>query len=257
MVRWPERMDGILNIIHEDGDLLAVNKPAGLVCHPTKGDELSSLISRARLQVGELVKLHMVNRLDRETSGVCLFVKGDQAAKEIRQLFESREIDKAYQAIVRGWPAADQGLIDAPIDRDSESEVGIKRAVNRKGAPALTEYAVGDRFERPEGRFARLNLRPRTGRTHQIRVHLAHLGHPLVGDKIYGGDEKLYLDFINRRLSDEQRRALLLPGHALHAGRLRMYWRDAEFEFSAEPEEWFAEFADGLPSSTDWAERFV
>ncbi len=250
-------MGELLKIIHEDDDLLAVNKPAGLVCHPTKGDEYSSLISRARLHVGESVKLHMANRLDRETSGVCLFTKGDQAAKEIRQLFEARQVDKAYQAIVRGWPAADQGLIDAPIDRDSESEVGIKRAVIRGGSPALTEYAVENRFERLEGRFARLNLRPRTGRTHQIRVHLAHLGHPLVGDKIYGDDENLYLDFINRRLSDEQRRALLLPCHALHAGRLRMYWRDAEFEFSAEPEEWFSDFAAGVPRSLDWAERFV
>lgn len=250
-------MDRLLNIIHEDADLLVVNKPAGLVCHPSKGDSRSSLIGRFRLHAGEGIKLHMVNRLDRETSGVVVCVKGDRVAKEIRGLFERRRVGKSYQAIVQDWPEQDEGVIDAPIGRDEESVVGIKRAVLPGGAAARTAYTVVNRFEREGKRFALLNVEPHTGRTHQIRVHLAHIGHPLVGEKIYGADETVFLDFVNRRLTAGQREQLLLPCHALHACRLSFAWRGETWEFVAESEEWFSGFVAGEALPREWAERYV
>lgn len=250
-------MDGLLNILHEDEDLLVVNKPAGLVCHPTKGDERSSLIGRIRLRLGAGGKGQLLNRLDRETSGIVLVAKGETAAREIRGLLEARWVRKAYVALVHGWPENDRGRVEGRIGRDEASPVAIKRTVRPDGAPARTHYVVAHRFERPEGRFARLEIHPETGRTHQIRVHLAQLGHPIVGDKIYGGDEGRYLDFVRGRLTVEQQAALILPCHALHAAELGFEWRGKDREFIARPEDWFEDFAAGRALSVSWEKRYV
>src|SRR5215469_11586427 len=107
-------MERLFDIIHEDAELLVINKPAGLVCHPTKGDEYSSLVSRLRLYVGEGVSAHLANRLDRETSGVILAVKGDKRVGKLKQLFAEREVTKEYLAIVHGHVAAESGFCDGP-----------------------------------------------------------------------------------------------------------------------------------------------
>src|SRR6187399_1319271 len=119
-------MTDLFDIIHEDAELLVINKPAGLVCHPTKGDVYSSLISRVRLYLGPESHPHLVNRLDRETSGVTLVAKTDPAARELRQLMEGREVQKEYLAIVHGHVAADYGMIDAALGKDVNSRVAIK-----------------------------------------------------------------------------------------------------------------------------------
>jgi len=232
-------------IVHEDDELLVIDKPAGLVCHPTKGDVYSSLISRIRLYLGPDATAHLVNRLDRETGGLTLVAKSDEAARELRRLWEAREAAKEYRAIVRGCPAEQQGTIDAPLGKDERSEVAIKDRVRDDGAEAVTEYRVESTFERPEGRFSQVCARPRTGRKHQIRIHLAHLGCPIVGDKIYGGDESLYLDFVRDQLTEAGKKRLTLPNHALHAVRLAFAWRGREWQFVAEMDPLMRTFATG------------
>jgi len=233
MIRHSGRVDPLFAIIYEDDDLLVINKPAGLVCHPTKGDEYSSLISRVRLHLGGRSTAHLINRLDRETSGVVLAAKNPVAAGELGKILESRAVEKEYLAIVHGHPAADLGTIDAPLGRDERSRVAVKDGVRPDGAAAQTDFWVERRFtQTPAGPgaesapFTRLRVVPRTGRKHQIRIHLAHLGHPLVGDKIYGGDEDLYLALVEDRLTPAQRARLILENHALHARALRFEWRD-------------------------------
>jgi 23S rRNA pseudouridine1911/1915/1917 synthase len=237
-------MNSLFPIIHEDADLLVINKPAGLVCHPTKTNSHSSLIGRIRLYLGDEAIAHLVNRLDRETAGLVVVAKTDEAARELRKIWESRGVEKEYLAIVHGYVQAEQGRIDAALGKDLQSQVAIKDCVRSDGAPSQTEFHVERRFTRADGRFTLLRLTPHTGRKHQIRVHLAHWGHPIVGDKLYGGDENLYLDFVKRRLTDDQRRALLLPYHALHARRVNFVWRGREVIFHAEAERWFTEFCD-------------
>lgn len=270
----------LLQIIHEDADFLVVNKPAGLVCHPTKGDVLSSLISRARLYLGEGAHPQLINRLDRETSGVTVIAKTVESARGLRRLWEAREVEKVYLALVHGHVEQPHGIIEAPLGKDTQSRVAIKDCVRSDGASALSEYWVEKRFVRGPGDgggtgvgagtsqgdgpragsdglselgsalapqtedapFSLVRVVPRTGRKHQIRIHLAYLGHPIVGDKLYGEDEELYLALVEGRLSSEQKRRLILPHHALHGAELRFIWQGQPRAFCAAPENWFVDF---------------
>ena len=300
VVEISPRLENLFDIIHEDAGLLVVNKPAGLVCHPTKSGEMSSLIGRARLYLlstswrGEAerrrlnpqlstgaVAPHLVNRLDRETSGIVIIAKDSEIAGELGKLWETRVVQKEYLAIVHGLVRDNHGLIDVPLGRDERSRVAIKDCVRHDGTPAQTEYWVEQRFSRslvgptcwsaltrgpssvaqplrrvdsafppvapstlnPQpSTYSLLRVIPRTGRKHQIRIHLAHLGHPIVGDKLYGGDEDLYLALVENRLTPEQLARLILPHQALHARAVRFLWRGQPMEFSCPPEPWFADF---------------
>jgi len=239
----------LFEIIHEDPDLLVVNKPAGLVCHPTKGDQFSSLISRARLHLGEAAAPHLVNRLDRETSGIVLIAKNSIAAGQLGKILESRAAQKEYLAIVHGHVLEKSGMIDAPLGKDLHSAIAIKDCVRADGAASQTEFFVERHLSRSSSlnsqstAFTLLRVGPRSGRKHQIRIHLAHIGHPIVGDKIYGDDEDAYLALVQNRLTDEQKKKLILPFQALHAKSICLNWRDREWKFSAEPESWFKNFA--------------
>ena len=233
----------LFEVIHEDEHLLVVNKPAGLVCHPTKGDEYSSLISRVRLYLGPDSHPHMVNRLDRETSGVVIIGKTQAAALALRRSWESRSVRKEYLAIVHGHIEEDNGVINAAIGKDPASEIAIKGAALSEGAASETEFRVEKRFTKDGKLFSMLQVFPRTGRKHQIRIHLAHIGHPIVGDKMYGGDEQRYLRFVKYAQTAGDFEALILPYHALHAERVSLQFNNADLSFAAPAEKWFRDFA--------------
>ena len=236
--RAGERRD--FKIIDETDDYIIVDKPPLLLVHPTKPNGPTTLWAELRqllaFEIASGGQVSIVNRLDRETSGIVLVAKTTAAAREFGLLMQSRRVTKEYQAIVWGWPEWETKTAGAPIIRQGEietSKIYLKQTIDPRGAKAVTRLRVVKRFQKPTANgesFSLVKAHPLTGRTHQIRVHLASLGHPIVGDKIYGPDETLYLRFIETGWTDELALRLLLERHALHASRLRI---DDECDWSS------------------------
>lgn len=251
-------MEKLFEVIHEDDEFLVINKRAGLVCHPTKGDLYSSLISRVRLYFGPDVRPQLVNRLDRETSGVTIIAKNEHVARQLRRLWENRQVKKEYLAIVHGKFGQSHRTIVASLGKDEQSIVAIKDCVREDGCHATTDVWLERAFTweartptsasaenepaKSSRFFSLLRVVPHTGRKHQIRIHLGHIGHPIVGDKLYGGDEQIYMDLVQNRLTAEQWSRLILPNHALHAAQVQFNWAGQERVFRGEPEPWFKAF---------------
>lgn len=219
-------------IIDETADWIVVDKPPHLQAHPSKPDGSFTLWHGLReLLAFEMVnggQISIINRLDRETSGLTLVCKNAPTARRFSQLMQRRLVQKEYLAIVWGHPARDVYEIDAPITRKGAHEfspIWLKQTIHPEGAPAQTVVTVMERFHRPStngSEFSLVRALPLTGRMHQIRVHLAHIGHPVIGDKIYGPDEQNYLTFIETGWTPELEHSLLLPRHALHSAVLRV-----------------------------------
>ena len=215
-------------IVAEADDYAVIDKPPFLLVHPTKPDGPRTLWGELRQLLAYEVEtggqISIINRLDRETSGLLLVAKTPEAARHFGLLMQQNQIGKEYRAIVWGWPDWDHTVVAKPLDRLGKhhaSAVWLKQGVVASGAPAKTEFFVERRFKRGEqGKFSVVRAIPHTGRTHQIRVHLADVGFPIVGDKIYGPNEQLYLEFIETGWTKNLESELLLPRQALHSSKL-------------------------------------
>ncbi len=206
-----------VGVVYEDEQLIVVDKPAGLTVHPAPGHPDGTLVNALLALapqlpgIGGTERPGIVHRLDKDTSGLIVVAKTDAAHRSLTRQLKERSVDKTYLALVAGLVDGD-GVVDAPIGRHPRRRKQM--AVVASGRDALTEYRVRERFDGTLGRFTLVEAHPVTGRTHQIRVHLAHLGHPLVGDAVYG------------------KRSPLVARHFLHAARLDIAMPPAETERS-------------------------
>jgi 23S rRNA pseudouridine1911/1915/1917 synthase len=212
-----------LPILYEDECLVAVDKPAGIPVHPGGRLLEDTVITRLQERFGgaaAAIVPKLCHRLDLETSGVLLVAKSDAVAAEMGRQMRKREAVKEYLALVHGVVPRDDFVIDAPIGDHPASQIHNRRGVVPDGAPSRTGVTVERRFGNGGGGFTLVRCRLFTGRRHQIRCHLHHAGFPIVGDKVYGLDETLFLAYFEERLDAEALRRLLLPRQALHATRL-------------------------------------
>jgi 23S rRNA pseudouridine1911/1915/1917 synthase len=190
-------------IVYEDEDVVVIDKAAGMVTHPAHGSRSGTLVNALLAHLGgglpgDALRPGLVHRLDRDTSGLLVVAKNDAALSALGIAMKSRAINREYLGLVHGMPEHRRGTIDGPIGRDPNNR--LKFAITSDGRPAITHYEVRDVFPK----HAELVFRLETGRTHQIRVHLAAMGHAIVNDRVYGRQEARFD----------------LPGQALHAWRL-------------------------------------
>jgi len=201
-------------VIHEDDRLLVVNKPGDVVCHPSKHGPWSSLVGAARERAA-LATMHLVFRLDRETSGIVVLAKDPQTASRLQRAMQERRVGKVYLAILTG-ELREAVRVDQPLGDDTASPVFMKSAVCAGGQPAATLF---EPVSVARG-FTLARVATETGRKHQIRAHAQWLGHSIVGDKIYGPDARLYLEFIEKGWGPGLEARLLMPRQALHCLRI-------------------------------------
>ena len=177
---------GELTVLYEDDHILAVDKPAGMLIHPSRATMTGTLANRVLWYyqtTGQKSAFHPITRLDRDTFGVVLLAKNAHVHALLNEAHNRGELRKTYHALVYGGPTENEGVIDAPIAR--RPLPSLLRYVNQEGKPSCTEFTVLERFDG----YAKLALRPVTGRTHQLRVHCAYMGYPILGDPQYGSEE--------------------------------------------------------------------
>jgi 23S rRNA pseudouridine1911/1915/1917 synthase len=203
-----------LPLIYKDDDLVVADKAAGLLSYPLGPRKAAALtiVEQQLWRAGERWELRPSHRLDRETSGLLMWARNLEADRVIKEAFKKRRVSKTYLALVRGTLER-ATIVDAPMRKDRDGPIGVRSVVARDGRPAQTAVTPLSWF----GSWTWVECRPITGRTHQIRVHLAHLGHPIVGDKIYCDDGVAFLRWWDGELDDSDLRRLGLKRQALHA----------------------------------------
>jgi 23S rRNA pseudouridine1911/1915/1917 synthase len=239
-----------LDVIYEDADLAVINKPAGMMVHAgagatdserNRGTLVNALLHRFSLlsEVGGELRPGIVHRLDKETSGLIVIAKSDVAHRKLATQFSGRKVKKRYVALVHGWPAKDSGTVNMPISRDLIRRTRMTTK-GRGGRTAVTHYEVRQKIESPYGKFALLDVRIETGRTHQIRVHMSSIGHPIVGDMLYGAPGELRpteRSPTGKRSSDRNSAKVsatgALAGEALNLGRNFLHAASIEFAHPA------------------------
>ena len=210
-----------LDIVYEDGDILVVNKPAGMVVHPAAGVRTGTLVNallahcRDLSGIGGVQRPGIVHRLDKDTSGLLIVAKHDGAHVKLSEDLAARKIKRTYAAVVWGVPRDAAGTVETMIGR-SRSDRKKMSVLRSDGRPAVTHFEVVEKYE-----FAsRLEVKLETGRTHQIRVHLAHSGHPVFGDPTYGGRRRKYGGYTGATMARARECLKLIGRQALHAARL-------------------------------------
>lgn len=193
----------MISILFEDADVVAVDKPEGLAAIPERRPQGDSLLEALQAQREE--KLFIVHRIDKDTSGVMVFARNAQAHRFLNQQFEARQVEKTYLALVHGVVAKDTGTIDRPLRQFGSGRVAVD---TEQGKRSITDFRVLERF----GSHTLVEAHPRTGRRHQIRVHLYHLGHPIAGDPLYG--DRAIQQASPRLMLHAQRLTLQLPSGA-------------------------------------------
>jgi 23S rRNA pseudouridine955/2504/2580 synthase/23S rRNA pseudouridine1911/1915/1917 synthase len=216
-------------ILEEDENLVAINKPSGLLTIPDREGKEVSLKQILKAKYGDIFTVH---RLDKDTSGIVVFAKREEAHKQLSQLFEARETVKIYNGFVLGSPFEKSGIINEPI-----AEHPVKKGimtVYRKGKESITEYEVLDNFKL----YSWMQFHILTGRTHQIRVHMKHLGHPIVCDDLYGDGKPVFISTIKRKKfnlsKNEEEERPILSRLALHASKLKFELNNKKYDLEAE-----------------------
>ena len=176
-----EPIDIPIDIVYEDEYVIAVNKPKNMPVHPSRGNHLPTVANAIRAYIGHPFVFRAINRLDRDTSGIVLIAKDRLSGAKLYQAMKERKFGKTYLAVIEGTPNTPHGIINAPIAREAEGS--IKRVVREDGKECITEYELVETYDNGT---SLIQVTPHTGRTHQIRVHMAYIGHPLINDFLYG-----------------------------------------------------------------------
>ncbi len=210
-----------LDVVYEDDDVIVINKPKGMIVHPATGIYTGTLVNALLYHckeslsgIGGVIRPGIVHRIDKDTSGLLVVAKNDEAHLSLSKQLKTHEVSRIYHAIVIGNIKEDNGTIDRPIGRHpaDRKKMAVIADSERKARDAITHFEVLERFTLPTGRFTYVKCKLETGRTHQIRVHMASIGHPLMGDLVYGGGNTKF----------EATNKVLISGQCLHARILEL-----------------------------------
>ena len=236
-----------LDVVFEDGDIVVVNKPKGMIVHPATGIYSGTLVNALLYHCGDslsgiggVIRPGIVHRIDKDTSGLLVVAKNDDAHLSLSEQLKTHDVSRIYHALVIGNIKEDSGTIDRPIGRhpSDRKKMAVVTDPSRQAREAITHFEVIERFQLPTGRFTYVICKLETGRTHQIRVHMSSVGHPLVGDTVYGGGNTKF----------EATNKAIISGQCLHARELELtHPRTAKkMQFESDLPEYFVELLEKL-----------